>query len=130
MLRIVTDVPIKGGEALARYIKSTIEGKANGCVFAWRTEWRLPPLYQSGVRFRYEPQHGTGNEEFALPPVTYGRKWGDCDDLVIYRICELVAAGERATCRTYWKGQALHVAVRRGDGSVEDPAIMLGAKAL
>lgn len=127
MLRICTDaVGFDDPRDMAKFIKHTLEGLAYGCVSAYR-RWRLPPLYQSGVRFAYEPQHGTGLEMFDLPPVVYQRGTGDCDDLVIWRICELVASGERATCRAYYRGPSLHVAVRRQDQSVEDPAIMLGA---
>ncbi len=38
---------------------------------------RVPPLYQSGVRYREEPR-GQGYEEFALIPTVLARKWGDC----------------------------------------------------
>ena len=112
---------------LAKLVKGIIEGAAYGCVDAYR-QWRLPPLYQAGVRFEYEPQHGTGFELFDLPWTVYQRGWGDCDDLVIWRICELVASGERATCRTVFVGEQLHVLVRRANGSLEDPAILLGAR--
>ena len=113
--------------ALARLVKGIIEGAAYGCVDAFRS-WRLPPLYASGVQFQYEPQHGTGLEMFDLPPVVYQRQWGDCDDLVIWRICELVAHGERATCKADFVGEQLHVLVRRANGKTEDPAILLGAR--
>lgn len=112
--------------SLAKLVKGVCEGAAYGCADAMRA-WRLPPLYQSGVRFAYEPYHGSGREAFDLPITTYQRRWGDCDDLVIYRIAELVAAGERAMCRTVFVGERLHVLVRRADGSLEDPAILLGA---
>jgi hypothetical protein len=128
MLRICTDaVGFDSPRDLALLVKHAIEGLAYGCVSAYRT-WQMPPLYESGVRFAYEPEHGSGNEQFDLPLVVWRRGWGDCDDLVIWRICELVAGGERATCRTYWRHRSLHVAVRRENGDLEDPAVLLGAR--
>lgn len=123
-MRLWTAVPIAPPGELAWFVKCLLEGMAYGCVPAWR-QWGLPQLYRSGIRYAFEPEHGSGNEEFALPPTVYQRGWGDCDDLVIYRLCELAAAAERATCRTEWRGGELHVLVRRGDGSLEDPALLL-----
>jgi hypothetical protein len=127
-IRICIDtVGLPDTRCLAQIVKGIIEGAAYGCVDALR-QWRLPPLYESGVRFAYEPQHGTGLEMFDLPLVVYQRQWGDCDDLVIWRIAELVATGERATCRAIFVGEQLHVLVRRRNGTLEDPAVLLGAK--
>jgi hypothetical protein len=117
--------------------------------------WDLPPLYESGVRFAYEPDHGSGEEDFAQPPDVYARGWGDCDDLVVYRLSELLAAelqrrrfwaqpearqramlralatgvasGRLASIKADWEGDSLHVLVRLPDGSTEDPSIILGA---
>lgn len=127
MLRISTDVVgFDDHEHLARFIKSLIEGNAYGCVSAY-SRWQLPLLYQSGVVFRYEPEHGSGREWFDLPLTVYRRGWGDCDDLCIWRICELVARGELATCKANFRRNALHVQVRRANGNVEDPSVLLGA---
>lgn len=88
----------------------------------------LPPLYQSGIRFAYEPNHGSGNEEFASPLTTLERRAGDCDDLVIYRLAELYAAGHNgAACSCEWVGDSMHVTVRLPNGSLEDPSTILGA---
>lgn len=113
-----------------------IEGMARGCVPAFRS-WNLPPLYKAGVRYQPEPTYGQGIEEFALPFQTAGRRFGDCDDLVIYRLAELYAAGENASARCEWVGQRMHVLVRRSNdpfvllhssnGPEEDPSILLGA---
>lgn len=127
-LRICVDTSgLPDTRCLAQLVKGVIEGAAYGCVDAFR-QWRLPPLFSSGVVFRYEPGHGTGWEMFDLPPIVYARRWGDCDDLVIWRICELAAGGERATCRTVFVGEQLHVLVRRTNGQLEDPAVLLGAR--
>lgn len=129
MLRVSTDVVGFDHKSLAWYVKSLIEGNAYGCAHAFAS-WNLPALYRSGVAFRLEPEHGSGNEWFDLPLTVYRRGWGDCDDLCIWRICELVARGERATCKANFRHNALHVQVRREDGRVEDPSVLLGATTL
>lgn len=115
------------GGQVAYFSKCAIEGFAQGSV-PMAGVWRLPPLYSGGIRFAPEPGHGSGLEDFALPNVTFSRKWGDCDDLVIYRIWELRVQGEQATCRAVWQDNAVHVLVRRSNGTLEDPSIILGAR--
>lgn len=97
-----------------------------------RVHPRTPLLYQSGVRYRNEPP-GQGFEEFALIPVIYARKWGDCDDLAPWRVAELRERGEPAKIRIQWKtssggGKLYHIVVRRADGRIEDPSRILGMK--
>jgi hypothetical protein len=87
----------------------------------------LPPLYQSGIRYEMEPGHGKGIEDFANPWTTLARQWGDCDDLIVYRLLELLLAGENAHTRAEWLGNAVHVVIRRGNGVEEDPSALLGA---
>ncbi len=115
------------GGQVANFSKFAIEGFALGSV-PMAGVWRLPALYRSGIRFQKEPDHGSGNEDFALPNVTYARKWGDCDDLVIYRIWELRCQGIPATCHAIWQDNAVHVLVRLPDRRLEDPSIILGAR--
>lgn len=92
----------------------------------------VPPLYESGVRYREEPDGQV--EEFATIPVVLKRKVGDCDDLAPYRCAELLESGEPAQIRLIWKKSRItgkrmyHVVVRRGDGTVEDPSRILGMK--
>lgn len=90
----------------------------------------VPPLYQSGVRYREEPEDGV--EEFASIPVVLARGWGDCDDLAPWRVAELRNAGERAKIRIQWRrtrrGKLFHIVVRRADGSIEDPSARLGMR--
>jgi len=89
----------------------------------------LPPLYKSGVVYRREPASGSGVEDFADPWTCFNRKWGDCDDLVIWRLAELIASGERVpapqVCRA---GTRMHVLVRRASGKLEDPSRILYPK--
>jgi hypothetical protein len=127
-VRIQTDLGLEfQGAAVAYFSKQAIEAFAQGSV-PMSGVWRLPPLYSSGVRYAPEPHHGEGLEDFALPNVTFARKCGDCDDLCIYRIWELRVAGEFATCNAIWLNNAVHVRVRRANGQLEDPSILLGAR--
>lgn len=122
----VLGTEFSGGQ-VAYFSKCAIEGFAYGSV-PMAGIWRLPPLYTSGIRYKPEPDHGSGNEDFSLPNVTFARKWGDCDDLVIYRLWELICQGEKASCRAVWQDNAVHVLVRRANGTLEDPSILLGAR--
>lgn len=83
----------------------------------------VPPLYRSGVRYRREP---SGVESLVTAPVVYRRGHGDCGHLVAWRLAELRRAGERVTPRFTWRGRAYHVVIRRADGTVEDPSLLLG----
>lgn len=127
-MKIVTIIdPEPAGGLLAYFSKCAIEGFAQGSV-PMAALWKLPPLYSSGIRFQPEPGHGTGVEDFALPNICYRNGWGDCDDLCIYRIWELRVMGEPATCNAIWQDGQVHVRVRRANGQIEDPAIILGAR--
>lgn len=124
---------------LAWFVSQTLTGIAIGC-FPSFLKWQLPPLYHSGVRYRLEPAHGTGREEFALPRTVYRRKWGDCDDLVIWGLCEAwaeqrirpqavqraVSLGAAARAWVAWEGNQLHATIRLPDGAIEDPSKELG----
>ena len=153
-MNVRTRIPATSSGALAWWVKCTLEGYALGCAPQMH-EWGLPSLYQSGVVFRYEPNHGDGEEEFAQPPDVFARQWGDCDDLVVYRLAECLAAEldrqnffasderrQRALLRKMcvgvasgrlpsivadWRGESLHVLIRFPNGQTEDPSILLGA---
>lgn len=96
---------------------------------------RVPPLYQSRVRYQAEPWAGQV-EEFADAPTVLARGWGDCDDLAAWRVAELRETGDLgATIKIYWKLHSTnsesvftiyHAEVRHGDGTVEDPSRLLG----
>jgi hypothetical protein len=95
----------------------------------------IPKLYESGIRYQREPW---GNvEEFADAITLLKRKWGDCDDLVAYRVAELREAGEHAKIRLYRRKNkrgtnTVHCQVRRAPsaqfpkGRIEDPSRFLG----
>ncbi len=116
-LRISPDTP--PGE-FACLVKHALEGFARGYVPTFR-RLGLPPLYQSGIVFRRDPQQGSGVERFAVPADSLQSGWVDCDRAVWYRLCELYAAGQNPTCRAEWVGPALHVLVRHANGKTEDP---------
>lgn len=63
-----------------------------------------PKLYKSGVRFAPEPNQGKW-EDFATCQKVIERRWGDCDDLVAYRVAELRESGEdpKANIKIYWR---------------------------
>jgi hypothetical protein len=87
---------------------------------------KLPPLYRSGVIYSPEPNRGTGVEDFADPWTCFARKWGDCDDLCIWRLAELLVAGEAVPPPSVIRvGTRMHVRVRRASGKLEDPSRIL-----
>jgi hypothetical protein len=98
-------------------------------MLAW-PKWHLPPLFQSGVRFRLPREHGSGIEYMRLPPFVYQAREGDCDRLLIWWLCEQWAQGRPASCSTFFLGSAMHVQGRQSwdeSGSLVDPAVILGA---
>lgn len=64
----------------------------------------LPRLYTCGVTFAPEPNEGV-YEDFADCLTVLRRGWGDCDDLVAYRVAELRESGEdpKASLKIYWR---------------------------
>lgn len=136
---LLTEIPGVDGE-LSKSIQLVLQALAE----AWALELRrraergapLPPLYRSGVVYRPEPETQRC-EDWAPPPVVLERGWGDCDDLVMWRLAELLAAGERAHVQVARRLDetdprrvrgtgAYHVLVRRESGAVEDPSKLLG----
>ncbi len=124
-MEIVVQIPAgTPPQELAWIVKHVLEGLALGYAPTFR-RLKLPPLYHSGVQFRRDPAHGSGREEFALPAVSYNLGWVDCDRAVLWRLCELLLAGEAATCRCAWRHNEMHVLVRRESGALEDPSLVL-----
>lgn len=87
--------------------------------------YRLPPLYETGVRYRLHNYDGF--EHFDPCVRVLARGWGDCDNLIYWRCAELRLVGEPATARVMWPTgtRRYHAQLRRGDGSVEDPSYEL-----
>lgn len=124
-MRVLITLP-GSGQGLMFPIRHTLQSLAE----VWAEEMRrkpLPALYTSDIRYRPEPWAGGGTEEWADPYEVLERGWGDCDDLVLYRVAELIASGENATVQTMWKRgtKRHHVRVRRANGAVEDPSLIL-----
>lgn len=99
---------------------------------------RVPPLRTSGVRFRPEPwaigSAAYGLEQFVPFPELIRRGWADCAQLCAWRVAELRELGElgaklRYFCRTQGTGperrRGYHVEVRRANGLIEDPSMLL-----
>ena len=90
---------------------------------------QLPALYSSGVRYARERP---GENYWATPLEVLRRRRGDCEDLSAWRIAELrhTGADPNATfvIRDGGKPGLWHIAVRRGDGRIEDPSAVLGMK--
>lgn len=96
------------------------------------THPQIPSIYRAGVIYREEDPR-QGYEDFAIVPAIVARGWGDCDDLAPWRCAELQNAGEEARIRIQWKraqsgNKLFHIVVRRADGTIEDPSLILGMK--
>jgi hypothetical protein len=124
-MRIVVNIASPGGR-LSRPFQLML----NACIEAAAAELkrkRVHPLYLSDIDYRPEPWAGEGVEEFADPYTVADRKWGDCDDLVIYRGAELLAAGY--PCHACIVHQVptnkYHTQLTRdfGGGEIEDPSL-------
>jgi hypothetical protein len=99
---------------------------------AWlRENPNAPWLYESGVRYEEEP---VGRDDWQDIPETIQLRVGDCEDLGCWRLAELRTRGHEHA-RPFVKRSVVspgrtiyHVAVRRADGSTEDPSRILGLK--
>jgi hypothetical protein len=89
----------------------------------------VPPLYDSGVRYRRE-RGRAGADTWCTAREVFRRGWGDCEDLVAWRVAELQVGGERArgtlVIADTSEGILLHALVLRANGATEDPSARLG----
>lgn len=84
----------------------------------------LPRLYTAGVTYQREPK---GREEWRDAREVLASGAGDCEDLAAYRLAERWDIGDRAArAEVRGRGNMKHVYIRRGDGRVEDPSVLLG----
>lgn len=93
---------------------------------------KLPPLYESGVKYKAEPP----GKEGWLDTITLRRNGiGDCEDIACARVGELRHhCGIKAVPCIKWKNfqidsrtvTLVHVLVLRPDGAIEDPSKVLG----
>lgn len=96
---------------------------------------RLPPLYESGIRYVREHEDYVARrpvEDWQAADVLVATKRGDCEDLACYRCAELRLKGVDAHPRLTRTGRVWHITVairERGKPLVvEDPSKLLGMK--
>lgn len=110
------------------YVCKTFVEAAAAINVLYLSKGVFPPLYSTKVRWRNEPLAGQGIEEIATLPTVLRRGWGDCDDLVAWRIAELRLRGIEAEAKVIYrpKKRLYHVLVRLPNGESEDPSRLLG----
>jgi hypothetical protein len=131
-VRLTSPVLTARSDVFARAVR--LLGEA--CIYVNREHiaaYGAPPLYSSGVVYQNEPV-GRPDELLSIPDILE-RGWGDCLHLSCWRIAELREAGEeRAQLAYTWKpmvingqpGRLFHCIVRRANGAIEDPSLVLG----
>lgn len=88
---------------------------------------RLPPLYESGVRYQREALlNGRPREQWLTAPFVLERGFGDCEDLATFRAGELIVQGIEARAIARPSNIGFHIVVRYPDGTIEDPSRKLG----
>lgn len=136
MLHVTVDIPVDPA-----IIEALLEGLiAANMVMLDGGDY--PPLYEAGVVYKREPK---GREEWQTCERTLLLGTGDCEDLTGWRVAELRRAGESGARpfvrpargsgaglggaggkRRRRRRRKWHVLVERGDGSFEDPSLILG----
>lgn len=89
---------------------------------------RVPDPYKSKVKYLQEPPEWRGVEHLDNFAICIARGWGDCDDLVGWRVAFLRQNGEpTAKPRVIWpQGESrFHARIRRANLDEEDPSISL-----
>ena len=130
-MRLVFDIP-DDDPVFARYlVRHILQGAADGCRPLFVGPGALPPLYGSGIVYQEDPAYGSGIERFHLPFEVAAKGVGDCNDLVLYEVARRRAkrGNDSVTIADYIGNGSMHAQIRRGDGTVEDPSIRLGAQA-
>lgn len=92
-----------------------------------RAQRAVPSVYSAGVRFRPEPQAGSGVELYQTIPEVIAQGWGDCDDVTGWRVAELLCAGESGAdvALVEQAPRVWHAVARRANGQTEDVAALL-----
>jgi hypothetical protein len=123
------------GSALAKVtvvhhlIEAMIE---SGRIYLQENPGAVPPLYRSGVRYR-TCESGCDWDRWCDIPEVFRDGFGDCKDLVAWRIAELATEGVGAEPIIHadldrYGVPLYHVTLRRSDGALEDPSRALGMK--
>ena len=87
--------------------------------------YNLPPVYRAA---RYQREH-VSPERWQSAAVTARRRYGDCEDLVAYRLGGIWLSGLDRYARPALVSRvpgSWHALVVRGDGMIEDPSAALG----
>lgn len=128
-MQIVIDTPGEDDETEAELVRGILEGAIYGAAPSFFRRG-LPRLAQSGIVFAEDPEYGSGIERFRLPWEVLESGAGDCNDLIVYRGCELIAYDKcKPKVRALWLGDDLHVQLRKRAGAKpEDPSIFCGAR--
>ena len=122
-MQFLVDVSSRSGGHLAELVVDLVGAVARANVRSY-----CPPLYTSEVAYGYEPP-GT---ELVLDWAACTRKGtGDCASLSAWRLANLWQNGDtkaRAAVEVRPVSGELHVIVRHGNGTLEDPSFILGMK--
>lgn len=126
-MQILSTVPNSEDESfMAECLRAQLMGIVESNVLILKRV-KLPPLYESGVRFERETEPGA-----VVPDVLtlYERGHGNCAPLACARAAELRVRGVNAGIKVYWRPEMnplpFHVEVRLPNGNVEDPSRRLG----
>jgi hypothetical protein len=91
--------------------------------------YRLPRLYEAGVRYEREAlkRDGTYWERWLTAPEVVRIGKADCEDLAAYLAAQYRIEGDvGAIAVPVHSTLGFHIVTRRGDGSIEDPSKRLG----
>jgi hypothetical protein len=139
---IVSLVGVDDDGVLAGFAERILEVVVDNNRYLMRKNpGRVPPIYQSGVRFRPEPWAGANPatppiEQFCPYPELLARGWADCAQLCPWVVAEAREHGDlRAKLRFYCRTQGeagdperrrfYHVETRDGSGRIWDPSRLL-----
>lgn len=129
-MEIVFTIP-DDNPIFARYlVREILQGAALGCRPLFVGPHALPALHDiPGVKYQWDPSYGSGVERFPLPFEVALSRGGDCNGLVLYEVARRQALGKKDSVSVAdWTGTGgMHVQIRRGDGTIEDPSVELGA---
>lgn len=131
---VLTRLPGKEAD-LSRSIQALILTLAEVWASEFRRHGAPPSVYGGTIVYKPEPEDSPC-EEWCDPYTVAERGWGDCDDLVIYRLAELLyqngyktTLDSRATLpawpmvyRALDGSNRYHVGIRLASGAEEDPA--------
>lgn len=125
---LVPEAPRSLGWYITRY---TLQGFALGCRPYFVGRYALPPLIETGVVYRFDPEHGSGREPAVTPDVVLKRGWADCNDACVYEVARAQANGvnDQIAIADWMQDGQMHCQVRRANGTIRDVAIEIGAPA-